>query len=91
MKSSIAKTPPPPPAFTPVSILLTFESQQELNAFGALFNYCPVADTLDKAGCPGTFEQIAETLQLVGAVISGSPEFITLRSEFQRRGKEGLL
>jgi hypothetical protein len=33
--------------FKPVSITLTFETQNELDAFGALFNYAPVCEALE--------------------------------------------
>jgi hypothetical protein len=35
-------------AFRPVSITLTFETQNELDAFGALFNYAPVCEAVEE-------------------------------------------
>jgi len=42
MKAEITK----PPTYSPVSITLTFNTQDELDAFGALFNFSPVIDGL---------------------------------------------
>jgi hypothetical protein len=38
----------PQTTFKPVAIALTFETQDELDAFGSLFNYSPVCETLMK-------------------------------------------
>lgn len=42
-------SPPTKPDFTPVSVMLTFETQDELDALASLLSYLPVTDALDKA------------------------------------------
>lgn len=38
----------PQTTFKTVAIVLTFETQDELDAFGALFNHCPVCAALER-------------------------------------------
>jgi hypothetical protein len=45
MKTAIIKTEPPA-IFKPVSIQFTFETQQELDTFGALFNSSAIMDVV---------------------------------------------
>ena len=57
---------PPAPKFNPVKISITFESQQELDTFGALFNYSPVCDLFDNeinGNWPGGIIRDAVTAQ----------------------------
>lgn len=39
MKITPIPTPEPPPAFKPVTLQFTFETQEELDCFGTLFNH----------------------------------------------------
>lgn len=43
MKTSISVITPPPPAFTPVKLEITFESLEELRAFYNIFNHIGIA------------------------------------------------
>jgi hypothetical protein len=48
MKITSRREPAPPPAFTPVSVTFTFDTQEELNSMGTLFNFAPFTDALRK-------------------------------------------
>lgn len=64
MKTSISTAP----AFSPRSITITFESQEELDAFGQLFNYGPVATALERA-CGGATMRLYDPMRELGAKI----------------------
>lgn len=53
MKTSISHPPTPPPAFKPVTVALTFETQAELDAVGRLFNTGAVETVLKEVGGSG--------------------------------------
>ena len=59
----------PEPAFNPVTINLTFESQRELDTFGSLFNFTAVADALREVGGLRP-NAIAQEVVNLGGVIS---------------------
>ena len=66
MKATSETISPPPPKFNPVKISITFESQQELDTFGALFNYSHVCDLFDNeinGTWPGVIIRKAVTAQ----------------------------
>ena len=50
MKTSATQTTPPPPAFVPVTLSITFESKEEMTAFATLFNLHAVNDVMHKVG-----------------------------------------
>jgi hypothetical protein len=56
-----------PPNFIPRTIELTFETQSELDAFGALFNICSVNDTLNSyTGCACMDKEIRAAVRETG-------------------------
>lgn len=50
MKTEIVPQPESKPSFKPVSILLTFETQAELDAIACVFNHTHICDGILKAG-----------------------------------------
>lgn len=58
-----------PPAFTPVHVTFTLESQEELNALYRLFNTAVVCSVLEGAGLSHQFDDGApyQVLESVGA------------------------
>ena len=48
MKITPIPTPEPPPAFKPVTLQLTFETQEELDCFGTMFNHPKIMGKLFK-------------------------------------------
>jgi hypothetical protein len=76
MKSS---TSPVRPLFTPVSLTLTFETQQELDSFGGLLNTWAVVDTLERLGGLNSIDvaQVVEDMEGKGAQVNLYPPKIT--------------
>lgn len=60
------------PVFQPKTIEITFESQKELNAFGAIMNYPLFTDALEKAGGIDT-ACIRSVIEDAGGRVSGEP------------------
>ena len=50
MIATIKDVPPPPPAFTPVELTLTFENAMELNTLYCMLNYTRTLDAMGAAG-----------------------------------------
>lgn len=50
MKTSATQNTPPPPAFVPVTLSITFESKDEMIAFASLFNQLSVNDVMHRVG-----------------------------------------
>jgi hypothetical protein len=68
MKIDSRKETPPPPPFVPVTVMFTFETQQELDAMGKLFNYSLFCRQFrELAGTKGIFYG---AFQQVGANVS---------------------
>lgn len=59
--------------FQPVAFQFTFETQEELDAFGTLFNFAPITDALDKMGL--STGSAYSDLQKAGANIHKTDEF----------------
>jgi len=70
MKTQASQVPPPPPAFSPLKLEITFESQQELDAFASLLNQSPVDAALAAAGFRDAYLSLAKPLRNFGACIS---------------------
>jgi hypothetical protein len=70
MKTAVSQVPPPPPAFVPVKLEITFESQTELNAFASLANYPPVNSAMRRFGID-PLRALAEPLGAAKAVSDG--------------------
>lgn len=60
--------------FQPVTISLTFESQEELDAIGTLFNVSPICDVLNQLGF--LHDDFRSNLQTAGAKIHQTQEFV---------------
>jgi hypothetical protein len=78
MKSTVIQTPPPPPAFVPVTLSLTFETFDEAAAFAALFNNPRVTRALDAAGLRDTYSAISCRLRDVADVNPSGPAYTTV-------------
>lgn len=89
MKTQASQVPPPPPAFTPVKLEITFETQAELDAFAALFNQTAVSDAWQRTsgnahrlGESG-YDKFAKPLKQFGVNPSG-PKYDDIREYFRR-------
>jgi len=69
MKTNVSFHPPVPPPFRPVHVELIFELQEELDAFGNLFNHNAVAYAVQKA-TGIEFPCLHEDFQKAGANIN---------------------
>jgi hypothetical protein len=67
MKTTITE---PEDHFRPRSITFTFESQKELDAFGAVFNFRPVNDFLEECGVNPQFNRLYEKFSMLGAALN---------------------
>lgn len=72
-----------PKSFVPVNLTLTFESQAELNAFGALFKYSPIAGSLRTVSKTIEPSDIYNKIKDLGGDIEGQP-FEDFRKEIKR-------
>lgn len=68
--------------FKPVAIVLTFETQKELDMIGSLFNFTAVIETLEKLGCSrvsaGVFEDAGANISNAGLICKTMREHPTL-------------
>ncbi len=56
--------------FQPVEVILTLETQAELEAWGTLLNYAPALDAVDQiSGKGGPWRQIHERFEALGVEI----------------------
>ena len=65
-------TTAPPKGFKPVTLTLTFETQEELDAYGTMMNFCPIGDGLRAmGGKPVDYQALKD----VGAHIHRTADF----------------
>jgi hypothetical protein len=70
MKFKFITPEPVPPVFQPRSVILTFESQKELDTFGALCNFEPMRNVLTLPHC--------SDMEKLGANVDGTSEIVEL-------------
>lgn len=66
--------------FKPVALEIIFETEKELNTFGALFNFTPVSDTVDAAGIDSN--AIRRAVEKIGGNCSGQ-EWLTVKDSIK--------
>lgn len=71
MKITPIPTAEPPPAFKPITLQFTFETQEELDCFGSIFNHCQIYSSTFKEKRIGSIlgENIWKDMLDIGADI----------------------
>ncbi len=74
-----------PPKFQPCSLTITFDSQDELDALGTLFNHARLTDAVEKVFKTRALEEVYVAAKKLGAEINSRNEQIgrALRDEFK--------